>query len=212
MFPPAPGRFSTTTCCPHALVSSWPMTRATRSVVPPAGNGTITLIGFDGYGSAARAAALASRSIAATAALRDFSVFNLGPRLFRGSAGPKTTRRRSATVNTRSVQCLGIAGRASGARTPAQEVALDSIDAEVDAEHHRRGEQQPGEHAGGVEDALRLRDEITDSAGGAHVLADHRPDEREPDRGVKRGEDPRHRGRQVNVAEQLAIGGLQHAR
>jgi hypothetical protein len=35
-----PGRFSITTGWPHDAVISWPMMRASRSVGPPAGNGT----------------------------------------------------------------------------------------------------------------------------------------------------------------------------
>src|SRR6187402_3222388 len=48
MLPPAPGRFSMTTGCPHIFCNSTPSERATMSVVPPGGNGTIMRTGFDG--------------------------------------------------------------------------------------------------------------------------------------------------------------------
>src|SRR4029453_15103041 len=46
--PPAPGRFSTTTCWPSALVSWSAMTRAKMSVDWPGGKGTTILIGLAG--------------------------------------------------------------------------------------------------------------------------------------------------------------------
>ena len=49
MLPPAPLRLSTTTCCFHASVSLCPTRRATSSVGPIGGNGTINRIGRDGY-------------------------------------------------------------------------------------------------------------------------------------------------------------------
>src|SRR5471032_530240 len=49
MLPPAPPRFSITTGWPHASASFAPSSRATRYAGPPAGNGTITRTGFDGY-------------------------------------------------------------------------------------------------------------------------------------------------------------------
>src|SRR3954453_17805731 len=70
---------------------------------------------------------------------------------------------------------------ASAPRPPAQQVALDAVDAEVDAEDHGRGEEEAGHAAGGVEDALRLRHEVADAARRAHVLADDRADQREAD-------------------------------
>ena len=39
--PPAPGRLSTTTCWPKNSTVFWATTRASMSVAPPTGNGTI---------------------------------------------------------------------------------------------------------------------------------------------------------------------------
>src|SRR6185503_108194 len=48
MVPPAPPLFSTSTGWPRFSLIFCPTRRATMSVVPPAGNGTTTLIGLDG--------------------------------------------------------------------------------------------------------------------------------------------------------------------
>ena len=46
--PPAPRRFSTITGWPRLFASDSPRARATRSVVPPGGNGTTSVTGFVG--------------------------------------------------------------------------------------------------------------------------------------------------------------------
>src|SRR5207302_11271568 len=56
----APGRFSITTGCPQSWLMVWPIRRATMSLGPPAGKGTIIRIGrlgklADGSSSAAAA-------------------------------------------------------------------------------------------------------------------------------------------------------------
>ena len=48
MDPPAPARLSTVTGCPMDSLIFWATKRATISVVPPAGNGTIILMGLEG--------------------------------------------------------------------------------------------------------------------------------------------------------------------
>src|SRR5262245_14042574 len=50
MLPPAPGRFSTTTCCPKLFAISRASRRAMVSALPPGGNGAMKRIGLDGYG------------------------------------------------------------------------------------------------------------------------------------------------------------------
>src|SRR5262245_40211959 len=55
--PNAPGLFSITNCWPMMARSCSPTMRMTMSVALPAPNGTITLTGFDGYLSCARASA-----------------------------------------------------------------------------------------------------------------------------------------------------------
>ena len=45
----APGLFSITTGWPQRSESFWPTVRATTSVAPPAGKGTISRTGFAGY-------------------------------------------------------------------------------------------------------------------------------------------------------------------
>src|SRR5574339_376943 len=49
MVPPAPALFSTTTGCPSSVESPCATARATPSVPPPGGNGTINLIGWVGH-------------------------------------------------------------------------------------------------------------------------------------------------------------------
>src|SRR4051812_5012543 len=95
---------------------------------------------------------------------------------------------------------------------PAQEIRFEAVDAEVDDEHDRARQDEAGHDAGRVEDALRLRHEIAHAARRAHVLADDGADEGEADRGVEAREDPRHSRRQVDVAEEMAVVRLQHAR
>ena len=46
--PPAPPRFSTTTGWPMLSLMRWATMRATTSVVPPAGKGTMIFSGLDG--------------------------------------------------------------------------------------------------------------------------------------------------------------------
>jgi hypothetical protein len=46
--PPAPTTFSTMSCCPSVRDMCSPRMRAMTSVVPPAANGTMTVIGRDG--------------------------------------------------------------------------------------------------------------------------------------------------------------------
>src|SRR6218665_87389 len=49
MVPPAPGLLSTTICWPRSAATRWVTTRATRSVAPLAGKGTITRKGRTGH-------------------------------------------------------------------------------------------------------------------------------------------------------------------
>src|SRR5215475_1654297 len=53
MVAPPPGRFSMTMDWLRRVPSAWVMNRAMVSIGPPAGNGTISLIGFSGYPCAA---------------------------------------------------------------------------------------------------------------------------------------------------------------
>ena len=53
MFPAAPGRFSTMTCCPSALVISGDISRAMVSFDPPGAKGTIARIRRSGYSAPA---------------------------------------------------------------------------------------------------------------------------------------------------------------
>ena len=55
--PPAPARFSATTCLPSRSPSFCAASRATMSTLPPGANGMISRSGFDGYSCAAAGAA-----------------------------------------------------------------------------------------------------------------------------------------------------------
>jgi len=46
--PPPPARLSTTIGCPRCLEAASPSVRISTSVVPPAGNGTTSVIGLIG--------------------------------------------------------------------------------------------------------------------------------------------------------------------
>ena len=46
--PLAPGRFSTTTCCPIRSLIFGAISRDMMSIVFPGGNGTISFMGLDG--------------------------------------------------------------------------------------------------------------------------------------------------------------------
>src|SRR5438105_10656481 len=47
--PPAPARFSTTTCCPSVLLSRCAMKRPLTSLPPPGAKGTMSFTGLTGY-------------------------------------------------------------------------------------------------------------------------------------------------------------------
>src|ERR1700730_4531872 len=70
MAPFAPARFSTDTCCPNHAGSSFAASRPMKSVPPPAGYGTIILIGFCGQDCAPATAVAIRRTAAAAATLR----------------------------------------------------------------------------------------------------------------------------------------------
>ena len=63
MFPPAPGLFSTITCCFHSGARREPNERATMSVAPPGGKGTTMRTSFSGYCAYAGAANARPRSM-----------------------------------------------------------------------------------------------------------------------------------------------------
>src|SRR4051812_47139515 len=58
MLPPAPARFSTTTCWPSVRLILSATVRAIASLPPPAAYGTTSVIGRDGKSSAAAAAVM----------------------------------------------------------------------------------------------------------------------------------------------------------
>src|SRR6266850_343854 len=58
MLPPAPARFSTTTCWPSSSPSAGATMRAVVSVPPPGSNPTTVVIGFAGYWASAAALAV----------------------------------------------------------------------------------------------------------------------------------------------------------
>ena len=64
--PPAPTVFSTMIVCFSARPIACPSMRATVSVGPPAANGTISTMGFDGYSCAAAGTANAPTAVSAT--------------------------------------------------------------------------------------------------------------------------------------------------
>src|SRR5688572_18444759 len=63
--PPAPVRFTTTTGCLSDFSICDARGRPTMSATPPGGNGTIMVIGFEGYASWASAVKAARNSTAA---------------------------------------------------------------------------------------------------------------------------------------------------
>src|SRR5499426_789811 len=77
---PAPGRFSTTTCCPSARVSRTPIARQMMSGVPPAACVTIILIGRVGQLCAPASPEASAGSSANAAAIKVFIVPPSGAR------------------------------------------------------------------------------------------------------------------------------------
>src|SRR5260370_35500545 len=76
----APGRFSITTGCPQSWLMVWPIRRATMSLGPPAGKGTILRIGRWGkLADGASAAAAPDAKIARLAAGRKRTARAIAP-------------------------------------------------------------------------------------------------------------------------------------
>src|SRR5436190_6865258 len=83
MLPLAPGRFSTSTCCPRRAASGSATTRALLSATPPGENGTMMRTGFAGHSCAsAPVIAIAQRmqAIAIFIVLEDAGTLQLEPR------------------------------------------------------------------------------------------------------------------------------------
>ena len=81
----------------------------------------------------------------------------------------------------------------------------------VDQDHEGGEHEHAGEHAGHVEHAFGLLDDVAETGGRAEILAHHRAHHREPDRSMERGEHPRQRRRPVDVAHELALAHAEHA-
>ena len=96
-------------------------------------------------------------------------------------------------------------------RPPDQQPVLDQRDEPVDRDHEGGEHEHAGEHAGDVEHALGLLDQIAEPGRRAEIFADHRADHREADRRVQRGEHPRQRRRPIDVAHELAVVHAEHA-
>src|SRR5256712_4061746 len=76
MLPPAPARFSTTTCCPRSSPSTGATMRAVVSVPPPGSKPTTVVIGLAGYEPCAAAAPLATSAAISTMNLIHSSYFS----------------------------------------------------------------------------------------------------------------------------------------
>ncbi len=70
IIPDAPATLSTTIVCPHFSPTFAPRSRATTSVVPPGGNGTIMRTGLVGYCCAKTPGAIAMQASAAMTGTR----------------------------------------------------------------------------------------------------------------------------------------------
>ena len=69
----------------------------------------------------------------------------------------------------------------------------------------------PGEHAGHVEHALGLLDQVTKPGRRAEIFADHGTDDGKADRGMKRRKHPRERRRPIHVTHQRPLAHAEHA-
>ena len=85
-------------------------------------------------------------------------------------------------------------------------------DHRVDHDDEGRQHEHAGEHAGDVEHAFRLLDQIAEPRRGTEIFADHRAHHGKADRGVQRGEHPGQRRRPIDVAHQLPLVHAEHAR
>src|SRR5258707_13241548 len=97
MIVPAPGRFSITKGSLSALRSSSASERVKMSVGPPAPNGTIILIGCDGYSCAVHGAAAANDNIAKATSDETRGTLVMGHRSV-GSAPKRRYAPRAATL------------------------------------------------------------------------------------------------------------------
>src|SRR6185295_18204670 len=75
--PPAPPRFSITTCWPQIWVSFSPRRRAEISVAPPGGNGTMKRTGFCGQACAAAPLEASASSTAPRSLTKPISILLL---------------------------------------------------------------------------------------------------------------------------------------
>src|SRR5439155_16998990 len=80
---------------------------------------------------------------------------------------------------------------AGGGGTPAQQAAFGDGQQPLGEQRDDGRDDHSGVDAGGVERALGVVDQQAQALVGTGVLADHRADEREPERRVQRGDDPR---------------------
>ena len=79
MVPPAPVRFSTTTCCPMVNVMRSPIARAMKSIAPPGASGTMNRTGLFGQSDAcahARGRLLRPAATALVAAIKSARRFS----------------------------------------------------------------------------------------------------------------------------------------
>ena len=103
------------------------------------------------------------------------------------------------------------ARRAATGRQTSSRRSTSVTTASIDDDEGRQHEHA-GEHAGDVEHAFGLLDQIAEPGRGAEIFADHRADHGKADRGVQRGEHPRQRRRPIDVAHQLPLVHAEHAR
>src|SRR5439155_5600025 len=125
-------------------------------------------------------------------------------------APPETrtaSRTATATMRRRSVVMTSFPSRASASfrnRLPVREPRVEALQADVDGDDRRHQDEEPGQHAGGVEHRLRIGDDVAHPFVRAEVFPDHGADQGEADAGAKAREDPREGRGEQDVADHVA--------
>src|SRR6266705_5857870 len=100
----------------------------------------------------------------------------------------------------------------NGSRLPDHEALFGQTHCPIEKQRERREQQDAGDHRIHIEETLRLMDEVADAFCRAQIFADDCSYERKSYRVVQAGENPAHRARHINMAQELAWARTEHAR
>src|SRR5260370_1166060 len=125
-------------------------------------------------------------SAAATMPAASLMIFmGVGPRLF-SFIGWHINRPGTTRLAPRSASSSRLCRSRTRIRTPDQQAVLDLGHQQIDRHHEHRQHDHAGKHAGDIEHAFGLLDQIAKPCRRTQILADHRADHGKPDRGMQR--------------------------